>query len=696
MNRIENLRNLALENHFTAEEFGYIFYKFFDESQEKTFENQYADAFYNTFKTLTPIISDDELVVGRHKKNFTPQQLKEWDEKYYPMYVEMYEKAGSGQDSHMTIDYELLLNCGIEGVIKKIDNYLIDCDEAKINFYEICKKCLEAVVVHSNNYADTAIKMAEKTNDATRKAELVEIARICRKVPLKPAESFYEAIQSVHFISYCLGLNPLRLHHQQFQLGHPDRYLLPYYTKDIQSGAITKEFAQELLDCMGIQINMRVNNGGSCGYMVGGRDENNNIVQNDLTDMCMQVVDDVRLVYPAVGLCYTEGMSDKYLEKACEILSHGCSHPAIFNDDIISKGLRSYGLTDAESHNYIHSTCVEITPVASSNVWVASPYINTAQLLLDVMDREYKSLDDLMSSYFNKIDEAIKNGFEEQNALRKHRRENSINPLLSCFVNDCLEKGTDIEKGGARYNWTMPSFIGMANLVDSLYVLKELVFDKKELTIKQFKEILDNNYENNEPLRQRILNTIPKYGNDIDEIDNYFHPIINHLISECEKYKGIHENSDIIPGAFCWIMHEILGSATGATPDGRVANFPLGDGSGPCQGRELKGPTASILSSTKWSHYKLIGGVAVNMKFSKKSLGPNSIDTMKNLVKTYMQRGGFEIQINVVDKETLKKALEAPELYQDLVVRIGGYSDYFVRLSPGMQKEVISRTEHEI
>ena len=171
---------------------------------------------------------------------------------------------------------------------------------------------------------------------------------------------------------------------------------------------------------------------------------------------------------------------------------------------------------------------------------------------------------------------------------------------------------------------------------------------------------------------------------------------IDHIVAECEKYRFSFTNGNLIPSVFCWVKHEQFGKVTGATPDGRLAGFPLGDGSGPCQGREMNGPTASILSSTKWEHCKMIGGVAVNMKFAKKSLGPQSLATMRYLVKTYLQRGGFEMQINVVDKDTLLAAQSRPEAYKDLVVRIGGYSDYFVKLSPEMQAELILRTEHEV
>jgi formate C-acetyltransferase len=236
----------------------------------------------------------------------------------------------------------------------------------------------------------------------------------------------------------------------------------------------------------------------------------------------------------------------------------------------------------------------------------------------------------------------------------------------------------------------------MSNLVDSLYALKKTVYERHEYTVLSLKEILEGDFEGHEELRRKLLYNIPKYGNDNDEVDAYFNTIVSHITSECRKYTPILPEGKLIPSVFCWIKHEGFGRQTGATPDGRHAGFPLGDGSGPCQGREFCGPTASILSSTKWDHSKLIGGVAVNMKFSKSSLGKKSIETMAALVKSYIKRGGFEMQINVTDREILEKAIERPEDYADLVVRIGGYSDYFTRLSRNMQRELIERTEHVI
>lgn len=700
MHRIEHLRQYCLSNpipveSFRNKEFFYRFYKTYIRDKSETEEERYAKSYFAAFSQMTPSISPGELIVGKPISVLTEEEEAEW-ETILPLAEARCSIMAKGQDSHLAIDYELVLHSGTSGIRGKIDKYLKTCEEDKIPFYEACKICLAAVEKHAENYAALAEAKAEAERDPIQKAELLEIARICRKVPMHPAETFHEAVQCVNFITYCVALDPLRQWQQQFQLGHPDRYLLPYYTKDLQNGTLTREKARLLLACLGIQLNNRTDEARSAGWMVGGRDETGAIVQNDLTMLLMEVIEDVRLVYPAVGLCYTEGMEDKFLRTACRILSHGHSHPAVFGDDTIQKGLMSYGLSPQEACNYIHSTCVEITPVASSNVWVNTPATNVITLLLPLMEQEYDSFDVFFASLLEAFSQRIAKSVERRTEERKARAAHSMKPLLSCFTNDCLARGLDTENGGARYNWIQPNFVGMGNLVDSLYAVKDLVFDKKQLTMTQFKAILDANYEGHEPLRRYILNKLPKYGNDDDAVDQYYMTISQHITKECRKHNCYHPNGNVIPGFFCWELHERYGKVTGATPDGRVAKFPLGDGSGPCQGREMTGPTASVLSSTKWDHSAFIGGVAVNLKFSKTSLGKSSLDTMMAIVKTYLKRGGFELQINVVDNETLKKAQKNPEAYRDLVVRIGGYSDYFVRLSPEMQEEVISRTTHHV
>ncbi len=695
--RIESLRKLALRPVIDKDVFAYHFYKAYKSSTEAVAENRYAESFFAAFSALPTPIADGELIVGERTGHLSPEQQTEWREIYEPYAHEIVDSFYFGQDSHMAIDYELVLEKGLLGIIDRIDSYLETCDEEKKPFYSCCRTVLRAVIVHSEGYANYAEECANCTSDSDRRAELLEIARICRKVPANPCETFHEAVQATHFITYALSHDPFRFNSNlQFQLGRPDRFLYKYYRSDIEAKRITRERAQLLLDLLGIQINMRVRAGLSSGYMVGGRDRDGRAVANELSEMAMRVIDDIRLVYPSVGLCVCSDTPDSLLELACEILSHGRSHPAIFGDETITKGLRIYGVPEDEACEYIHSTCVEITPIASSNVWVASPYTNMPQKLLEVMDAEYDSFEALLKAYFSHLSEHIKRNFEEQNSMRRVRGERSMNPLLSCVVKDCLERGLDIERGGGRYNWIMPSFVGVPNTVDSLYAIRELVYVDREMTLAEYKSILDRNFEGHEDLRLRVLTKIPKYGNDNDAVDGLFTRIKDFIVDECRKHKAVFSNGALIPSVFCWVMHERFGRETGATPDGRVAGFPLADGSGPCQGREVLGPTASILSSTKWSHSELIGGVAVNMKFSKQSFTSSSFGNMLALIKTFIERGGFELQINVTDKAVLEKARENPDLYRDLVVRIGGYSDYFTNISPEMQAEVILRTEHEI
>lgn len=691
-NRIRFLREKAVSPCICYDEFYLHFYRYM-KNAEGSLEKRLSDAWAYAFKHVHPSISENELIVGKCDYRLSESEQAEYD-LLKKTIINDYALM-CGQDSHMAVDYEMVLSLGIEGILKKIDS--LSAQNGNNEFYSSCRTTLKGVLAFSENYSKYAYNLSLNESDITRKEELLHISEICARVPRFPVNTFYEAVQSVHFISLALSFSPLRPYSmQQFQLGRLDRYLYPYYVRDKEAGILTNEFAQTLIDCLAVSINHRVPHGLSSGYMVGGRDKDGKPVANELTNMLLQAIDDVHLVYPSVGLCYTEDMPESVLNLSCEILSKGRSHPAIFNDDLIHKGLLSYGVYDEDSRDYIHSTRVEITPVAGSNVWVASPYTNMLKILLERMDREYASFDELVNVIFSDLDESILKNFLTENGYRKLRYDKCRHPLLSCFVNDCLENGTDIEQGGARYNWIMPSFVGMANLVDSLYALKKLVFEQRLFTIGDFRKAIDANFIGYEPMRQMLINKVDKYGNDVDEVDCLFEKIVTHIILECKKHTPVFRNAHLIPSVFCWVMHEAFGRETGASPDGRKAGFPLGDGSGPCQGREKNGPTASILSSTKWPHTELIGGVAVNMKFSKKTFTASSLETVKTLIKTYISRGGFEIQINVIDRETLLDARENPDSYSDLVVRIGGYSDYFVRISPEMQSEIIERTAHEV
>ena len=663
---------------------------------------------------LTPVIDQDELIVGKFcYRSLTDSEQAEYEN--YRKYAAPARPPVWGQRAHMAIDYEKLLKLGIVGFRRQIDHYRQPLDLSRPDdlekdaFYRAVLITLDGLEALASHYADMAERKASAESDPKRREELFMIAKTCRQVPLNPAGSFYEALQMIHFVTFalCAG-NQMLL----FQLGRPDRYLLPFYRRDIEKGIITVDQAQEWIDCLNILFSEYTPPGLAVGYMIGGQDSAGNDVSNELTALFLHSIEHTRLSYPGVGLAWNRNTPEWVMETSAHLLAQGLSHPAIFNDEVIMQGLMDAGLPPSEACLYQHSTCVEITPIASSNVYVASPYINLLQLLHDILgippladgsaskasqalgSATPSSFDELLMLYRKHLSAAIREAVIAENTGQATRRYNGGFPFLSCFVNDCLERGKDIDHGGARYNWIEPSFVGLSNLVDALHAIREFVYERNTISLAELTEALKHNFEGKEDLRQMLLNKAAKYGNDEDEVDSLSITISEWVKQEVQQYTT-YLGGRFLSGFFVWIMHEILGRQTAASADGRKAGFPLGDGSGPAQGRERLGPTAAVLSTTKWNHSPHIGGIAMNLKFSRPRQVHVFEQRLQDILQTYLERGGFEVQVNVVNKADLEDALIHPELHRDLVVRIGGYSDYFVRLSPEMQAEIILRTEHE-
>ncbi len=701
--RIEKLRAHALSANppsCRSEEGEFYYLKGWLDSRRESHILRRGLAAAVMLDNMTPVIDPYELIVG--KPCYRPLTKEELEIRNAFRAVRGFDALPStgGQASHMAIDYEKLLSLGTSGIIREIEEKraCLDLDDPenieKDDFYRACAVSLSALERFAGRYSEFALKLSETESDPERAAELREISRVLSRVPKYPAESFHEALQSVHFVTFLLnGL---------YQLGRPDRYLLRFYLSDVAAGKLTPESALELICCRDILDNEYIPRGLAIGFMVGGRDAAGKDVTNPLTYLFIQSIGYTRMIYPGVGLCVDSDTPEELLDLAMEKLAAGCTHPALFNDETITRGLKSYGLSDSEACLYTHSTCVEITPCACSAVWVASPYINLSSLLLDLLaqinDKKRPAPADFeafTAAYRELLAEKVRLEAIDQNRQQLGRMRLGGDPLVSSFVNDCLERGKDIDMGGARYNWIMPSFVGVANLCDSLWTIKKMIYNTGELTFEALSAALASDYKNDPVLLSRINNMLEKYGNDCDEVDSLVSRINGWILAETSKHRTA-RGDRFIPSLFCWVMHEHLGSQTGATPDGRRAGFPFGDGSGPAQSREKNGPTASILSSTKWDHSPFIGGIAVNMKFSKSVFSGESFEKMRHIIKTFMARGGFELQINVCDGETLRRAMEHPEEYADLVVRIGGYSDYFTKLNKNMQLEVLERTEHAI
>jgi len=633
-------------------------------------------------------ISDGEIIVGRPELHPPTQEESQEIQKAHEILRQIPPFPG-GDPGHFHPDFDKLLNLGVRGIREEIASRMNSCEsDEKRTFYKSCDIAIKGLTDYANSVAN---KCDEKG--------LTELARICRYVSTEPPSTFHEAIQLMYLTIIAMWFGE---DHGLTTPGRMDQTLRAFYEADIESERITWYDAFELICCLYIQLNMILGPGSAESVMVGGRDKYGNDVTNDLTYLCLAARKATNLVYPTVGLAWHEGTPPELTDFACKMISTGIGDPAFFNDELIASGLRDHGVLYEDSYNYMNSTCVEIKVVGASNMWVTAPYFNCPNALLEVMEmaangsiNEPASFDELSMHVQDRLAASVRSAAENLDRVWHQRAKTGCFPLASCLIKDCLEKGVDYDRGGARYNWVENSFVGLANLVDSLAVIKHLVYETNGLTLLKFRDILKANYEGYEDLRQRIRNRFPVYGNDDDEIDSLAVKWATFLEQTTESNTvGLHR---YVPGFFCWIMHEHFGSSTGATPDGRKSGFPLADGAGASQGREKSGPTASILSTTKWSHKEAIGGLVHNIRFSKNALRTSKdLAALRKLIETYMRRGGFEIQANVLNTEDLRDAQAHPENYPDLLVRVAGYSDYFVHLNPNMQAEVIARTEHEM
>jgi formate C-acetyltransferase len=481
--------------------------------------------------------------------------------------------------------------------------------------------------------------------------------------------------------------------------GRIDRTLRHFYEADLAAGRTTRRAAFELICSLYIRMNDILGPGSALSVMVGGRDAQGRDVTNELTYLALAARQATQLVYPTVAVAWHRDTPQELTDYGVHMLATGIGDPAFFNDDLIALGLRDHGVSEEDCRDYMNSTCVEIKVVGRSNMWVTQPYFNLAQALLEAMQAEAgdaaPTFENLQSRFKSNISGKIAAAAGQLHGTWQARTERGCFPLASCLTRDCLEKGVDFDRGGARYNWVENSFVGLANLADGMMAVKQLVFEEKVLTLAEFCEILGRDFEGHEALRRRVIAGMPSYGSDDDRADIPAAEWARYLVEATERCTvGVHR---YVPGFFCWIQHERLGSQTGATPDGRRSGLPLADGAGASQGRERRGPTAGVLSTTKWSHRPVLGGLVHNIKLSKSILeSSDSRAALRAVIETYLERGGFEIQVNVVGVDTLKDAQRCPQKYPDLLVRVAGYSDYFVHLNRKMQDEVIARNTHEL
>lgn len=639
-------------------------------------------------KNTVPHITKGELIVGQPDlREFTHEEQAQYDQY---MYAYRFVPENWGRKDHLALDYGLLLDKGILGMLQIIEEKLAllnptnGADAEAYEFFLCCKIELEGLVVLCENYQKAVYNMLEAADD--EKEELLELYETLKQVPLNPARTFREALQSIQLFTYNLyGL---------YSFGKPDLYLLPYYKKDIESGVLTLEKAQELIDCFFLQSVFNVPGWAAEGLMLGGYDSDGNPIENELTYHFLKAIEHTRLPDPNVGFCVTKSTSDKILNYASSLLAKGYTQPQIWNTDAVVESMIANGFAPEDARLFTLSTCVEVTPIGCSGINVTSPMINVLKVFLESFHEcdNSMSFEDIFENFAKKIKKHCHEQVAIENLYYLEQARNSTDPVrCSLLIHDCIEKGLTHDSGGARYNQLEPDLFGVQNVGECFNIIDQLVFTDKKITIEEFKAALKNNYKGYEELLSYIKQRATHFGND-GSAQNTIMKRVADLMLECFSGITTSRGANILPGMFSYLYHVPRGEETEASPDGRLAGEPLNDGCNPVQGYDISGPTASLLSTAFWEPSRFLGGTSVNIKLNSDT----KPETIMALIKGYLETKGAMLQFNVVDTETLKQAQKNPENYSNVLVRVGGYSDFFVKLSPSQQDEIISRTENKM
>ncbi|MBU2608386.1 MAG: hypothetical protein KKF26_03635 [Chloroflexi bacterium] len=627
----------------------------------------------------------------------------------------------------LSVDYAKVMNIGLEGIIAEAEaelkNLPMSNREAlnKRYFLDAVIIANKAVIAFARRYADLARKMAATEPDAARKKELESIAEVCSQVPAKPARSFHEAIQSFWFTH--LGC----LHERNGSGYGPGRFALytfPFYRRDKEAGRIDEEGALELLELLfikltevGAQFEFQKRFQQAMGnkfqnLSIGGLTPDGRDATNDLDFLLLEAQKRVRMIQPTLSLLYHSKIPEALLLKAAEVVRTGIGMPAFFNNELNIERLLAHGTSLEDARNSCIIGCVELGVSHACNTMWGGP-INMAKPLelalnngLDPLSgkqfgpktgkaESFQSYEELHEAVIKQFEYFAGPFFDFQFTSNAIEAEVTPLPFASSLVDDCIKNGKEMGEGGARYSMDGCNAVGVIDLANSLAAVKKLVFEDKRITMKELLEALNVDFQGHEEIHQWLLNA-PKYGNDVEYADNIAREWYDIFWQKHEEMAGeCHLGRHTKPTAFSVVRHFPFGAAMGAMPSGRKAGLPLTDGSvSAMPGTDTNGPTALINSASRAVDTSRYAATLLNMKFHPTALKNTSgLRNLTALTKTYAEMGGHHIQFNVVSAETLKDAQLHPENHRDLIVRVAGFSAFFIQLDPVVQEEIIKRTE---
>ena len=703
------------------------------------FEKRDGDVFYITEKTKEQL---REIAPFWQNNN-----LRARGEALLPEEVRVFMETGvfgmegklNAGDAHLAVNYERILKDGLRGYEKRVKEYKASLDLTdpesidKYCFYNAVLIVLEAVRNFANRYSVLAQDLAEKELNQERKIELLEISRICSKVPYEPAETFREAVQSVWFIQLILQIES---NGHSLSYGRFDQYMYPYYNRDIKNDTIKESEALELLTCLWIKtltINKvrsqahTLSSAGSPMYQnvtIAGQTIDKKDAVNDLSFLVLKSVAQTRLTQPNLTVRYHKNINKHFLDECVEVMRLGFGMPALNNDEIIIPSFMDWQVKEEDAYNYSAIGCVE---TAVPGKWgyrcTGMSYINFPRMLLCTMNNgvdltsnkrftkgygyftEMESYEEFLKAWDKTIREITRYSVIVENVIDKASERDVPDILCSALTDDCIARGKTIKEGGVVYDFISGLQVGIANMADCLAAIKKLVYEEKKITRQElWNAILDDfSSPENKKIQEMLIREAPKYGNDDDYVDQLIVEAYDSYIEEIEKYPNTRYNRGPIGGIRYAGTSSISanvgqGMSTMATPDGRNAFEPLAEGCSPAHNSDKNGPTAVFKSVSKLRTNKITGGVLLNQKMTPQMLSTEeNRQKLELLIKTFFNRlHGYHVQYNIVSKETLIDAQKHPEKHKDLIVRVAGYSAFFNVLSKKTQDDIIGRTEQSL
>ena len=649
----------------------------------------------------------------------------EWHDAYEAgIFTEFMEQRAPG---HTVAGYKIYQK-GMFDIIQDVEESMAKLDFVndplaydKKEELKAMKITAEAIIMFANRHAEKLDELVSIENDIVRKAELAEMARICRRVPAHAPGTFHEVLQHYWFIhlGVVTELNPW----DSFNPGRLDQHLYPYYKAETEAGTLTREQAVEVLESFWVKFNnhpsppkIGVTAQESSTYTdfclinLGGVKPDGTDAVNEMSYILLDVIEEMRLLQPSSMVQLSKLNPDSFIDRAVKITKTGFGQPSIFNTDAIIQELVNQGKDIVDARNGGCSGCVEAGAFGTES-YILCGYFNLPKILevtlhngfdtrtgkqLGLKTGEasaFKSYEQLLEAFKTQVEHFLRIKIIGNNTIEKIFMTHIPTPFLSLIIDDCVARGMDYIQGGSRYNTNYIQGVGMGTMTDALTALKKHVFEEKSITLPEFIRVLESNFENNDELLYKLLYKTPKYGNDDNAADDQLVDVFNIYHDAVQGHRsprGAEYRINLLPTT----CHVYFGSVMHASADGRKAGLPVSEGISPVQGSDKNGPTSVVKSAAKIDHLHT-GGTLLNQKFSPAFFEDDmAIRKVSGLVRSYFRMNGHHIQFNVVDANTLRHAQKHPEKYRNLIVRVAGYSDYFNDLGLDLQNEIIERTEH--